>query len=170
MLAYGRAMVYAWENDQEGYDEWCDGLVLNAPESWDGDDSQEFIITEYVRHLEVLVTSAYGPEGLERYHGGVADTVDMWNQMRMLQEWLSKHMPHIRQAQGVAGPIISLLDICHTTISTVVPVLQSIASVLIPKLRDAGLVKRCSCDPGFGDKTESGRHHAEKCPMRTGWI
>jgi hypothetical protein len=168
------AATWVWKNDQEGYDTWLETLMRDMPEGWDGDDSAEGLMVAYVRHLERLVTAAYGPDGLEPNHESVADTVDMWNQMHMLQEWLGRHMPHVRQAQGVAGPIIALLDICHSTVSTVVPVLQSIGAMVVPKLRDAGLLKRCTCgvlNPITAEQQErSGRHHTEACPMRTGWI
>jgi hypothetical protein len=168
--------IYPWSDlGQQEYDTWMSGLLRDIPEVWEASDgAAEDIVTRYVRHLEQLVTAAYGPAGLEPDHEGVADTVDMWNQMRMLQEWLGRHMPHVRQAQGVAGPLIALLDICHSTVSTVVPVLQSIAAMVVPKLRDAGLLKRCTCgvlNPITAEQQEkSGRHHTEVCPMRTGWI
>lgn len=154
---------WQWAGDQEGYDDWLNSLLQGAPDSsWDYDSAAESILLEYVQHLERLVIAAYGREGLERHYEDTVKTDDL-----RLREWLTKHMPHVDHQEGVATPIIALLDICHTAVSTTVPVLQSIAGIMLPKLRHAGLLRRCSCD---ADKSTPGRHHMDKCPMRTGWL
>jgi len=43
-----------WVKDEhaDDYDDWINGLLKNAPEWFDGDESAESIVTRYVRWLE----------------------------------------------------------------------------------------------------------------------
>lgn len=44
-----------WEQAQ---DEWANGVLFNAPESWDGDDAAESIALDYVAELEARLDRA----------------------------------------------------------------------------------------------------------------
>ena len=47
--------------DYEAVDvEWLNALVEKAPDCWDGDDAQEAITLDYVRHLEAQVIDLGG--------------------------------------------------------------------------------------------------------------
>ena len=58
------ADIWQWQ-DQQQYDDWCNDLVRDSPESWDGDDAQESIVTEYVHELERRLLALGG--SLERH-------------------------------------------------------------------------------------------------------
>lgn len=44
-----------WDTADPVYQDWCNSLIENAPEHYDGDDAQEDIIVRYVRDLEDVV-------------------------------------------------------------------------------------------------------------------
>lgn len=51
---------FAWANNTAAYDDWCNDLLRNAPESWDDDVAQESIITSYVHELERRILALGG--------------------------------------------------------------------------------------------------------------
>jgi hypothetical protein len=58
-------VVHPWDDNQDGYDDWVNDLLKNAPESWDSDEGAESIVTGYVRALERRVQALGG--SLERW-------------------------------------------------------------------------------------------------------
>ena len=45
-----------WDAFYEGH--WTDGVLLNCPESWDGDEAPEYIALSYVATLEARLDAA----------------------------------------------------------------------------------------------------------------
>lgn len=135
--------AWQWKNDQEGYDDWLNGLLRDCPEVWEASDgSAESIVTDYVHHLERLVLAAYGPEGLLPDHIGVTDAATDMQEMGALRRWLDAKLPDCnRQEIGTANVILALLDLGHTTVTQVYPVMQSIMASTVRQLRDAGVMK-----------------------------
>jgi len=136
------AASWVWKNDQEGYDDWLNACVRDTPESWDGDDSQEQIVLDYIRHLERLVTAAYGVDGLERYHEGVAETITALEEMNTIRDWVKTNLPHVDTSGGVAKPVVGLLHITKTGVDSILPVFQSIISTFGGQFRALGLYRK----------------------------
>lgn len=44
-----------WEQSQE---DWTNGVLFDAPDSWDGDDAAELIALDYVAELEKRLDAA----------------------------------------------------------------------------------------------------------------
>jgi hypothetical protein len=135
------AASWVWKNDQEGYDLWLEAIMRDMPEGWDADDSAEGIVVAYVRHLERLVTAAYGSAGLERDHEGVAETITALQEMNTIRDWVKTNLPHVDTSEGVAKPVVGLLHITKSGVDSILPVFQSIVSTFGQQFRALGLYK-----------------------------
>jgi hypothetical protein len=131
---------YAQKHDEDGYDDWINDLLRDTPEVWEASEgSAESIITEYLHTLEQRVIAAYGPDGLEPDHEGVAETITALEEMRAIRDWVTHNLPHVDTTDGVAKPIITMLTLVQTSVTSILPVFQSIISVLEPQFRALGL-------------------------------
>ena len=140
--AFTPEQLWMWKDDIEGYDDWLNELLRDTPESWDGDSSAEQIVLEYVRHLEHLVTTAYGNEGLERWHEGVAHVITAVKEVSEIRAWMKNRMPHVDLSGGTDKAVIGLLGVVLDALPALVDLSKCVIGNLVTVARAAGWVER----------------------------